>query len=103
MPLTDTAIRKAKAQAKPYRMFDGGGLYLEVSPSGGKLWRWKYRIAGVEQRLSLGVYPDVSLSEAGYDRWTRRTFERLFEEREFHVSRAPRAISLRFGGMGFNL
>lgn len=64
MPLTDPAIRKAKAQDKPFRMFDGGGLYLEVSPSGGKLWRWKYRFAKVEKRLSLGVYPDVSLKDA---------------------------------------
>lgn len=64
MPLTDPSIRKAKAQDKPYRMFDGGGLYLEVSPSGGKLWRWKYRIAKLEKRLSLGVYPDVSLKDA---------------------------------------
>ena len=64
MPLTDPAIRKAKAQDKPFRFFDGGGLYLEVSPSGGKLWRWKYRFAGVEKRLSLGVYPDVSLKDA---------------------------------------
>jgi len=61
MPLTDTAIRKAKPQAKATKLFDGGGLYLEVSPSGGKLWRWKYRFEGVEKKLSLGNYPDVSL------------------------------------------
>ncbi len=61
MPLTDTAIRKAKPHAKAIRLFDGGGLYLEVSPSGGKLWRWKHRVQGVEKRLSLGMYPDVSL------------------------------------------
>ena len=61
MPLTDTAIRKAKPQAKATKLFDGGGLYLEVSPSGGKLWRWKYRFETVEKRLSLGTYPDVSL------------------------------------------
>ncbi len=45
-------------------MFDGGGLYLEISPSGGKWWRFKYRFAGKEKRISLGVYPDVSLKEA---------------------------------------
>ena len=61
MPLTDTAIRVAKPQARPRRLFDGGGLYLEVSPAGGKWWRWKYRFGGKERRLSLGVYPDVSL------------------------------------------
>ena len=48
MPLTDTAIRSAKPRPKPYKMFDGGGLYLEVSPSGGKWWCWKYRCAGKE-------------------------------------------------------
>ncbi len=45
-------------------MFDGGGLYLEVAPSGGKWWRFKYRFGGKEKRLSLGVYPDVSLKDA---------------------------------------
>ncbi len=45
-------------------MFGGGGLYLEISPSGGKWWRFKYRFAGKEKRISLGVYPDVSLKEA---------------------------------------
>jgi integrase len=64
MPLTDTAIRNAKLGEKPVRMFDGGGLYLEVSPTGGKWWRLKYRFAGKEKRLSLGVYPDVSLKDA---------------------------------------
>ena len=64
MPLTDTAIRSAKPQAKTVKMFDGGGLYLEVSPAGGKWWRWKYRFAGKEKRLSLGVYPDVKLKAA---------------------------------------
>lgn len=64
MPLTDTAIRKVKPSIKPVRMFDGGGLYVEVSPTGGKWWRFKYRFDGKEKRLSLGVYPDVSLKEA---------------------------------------
>lgn len=64
MPLTDRAIRNAKSAAKPVRMFDGGGMYLEVAPSGGKWWRFKYRFGGKEKRLSLGVYPDVSLMKA---------------------------------------
>jgi integrase len=64
MPLTDTAIRRAKASAKAVRMFDGGGLYLEVAPSGGKWWRLKYRHVGKEKRLSLGTYPETSLKEA---------------------------------------
>ena len=58
MPLTEIAIRKARAGAKPARLFDGGGLYLEISPSGGKWWRLKYRFAEKEKRLSLGVYPE---------------------------------------------
>lgn len=64
MALTDIAIRNAKPTEKPRRLFDGGGLYLEISPAGGKLWRWKYRHAGKEKRLSIGIYPDVSLALA---------------------------------------
>ena len=64
MPLTDTAIRRAKAQQKPYKMFDSGGLFLLVTASGGKWWRFKYRFAGKEKLLSLGVFPEVSLKEA---------------------------------------
>ena len=62
MPLTDTAIRNAKPAEKPLRLFDEKGLYLEISPSGGKWWRFKYRFGGKEKRLSLGVYPDVPLA-----------------------------------------
>ncbi|AGK46827.1 phage integrase family protein [Burkholderia thailandensis MSMB121] len=64
MPLTDTAIKNAKPADKPMRLFDGGGLYLEIAPSGGKWWRLKYRFGGKEKRISLGVYPDVPLKEA---------------------------------------
>jgi hypothetical protein len=64
MPLTDTAVRAAKPDARSRKFFNGGGLYLEVSPAGGKWWRWKYRFGGKEKRLSLGVYPDVSLKSA---------------------------------------
>ena len=72
MPLTDKAIKNAKpgvnpkgiATTKPYKMPDGGGMYLEVAPSGGKWWRFKYRFEGKEKRLSLGVYPDVGLRDA---------------------------------------
>jgi integrase len=64
MPLTDTAIRRAKAKSKPYKMFDTGGLFLLINPSGGKWWRFKYRYAGKEKLLSLGIYPDISLKDA---------------------------------------
>ena len=53
MPLTDTAIRNAKPGEKPVKLFDERGLYLEISPTGGKWWRLKYRFDGKEKRLSL--------------------------------------------------
>lgn len=62
--LSDTAIRKAKPTDKPQRLTDGLGMYLEISPAGGKLWRLKYRHGGKEKRLALGIYPDVSLADA---------------------------------------
>ena len=62
MPLTDAKIRAAKPGPKPIRLFDSGGLYLEISPSGGRWWRFKYRFGGKEKRLSLGVYPAVPLA-----------------------------------------
>ena len=64
MPLTDMLCRNAKPKAKPYKIFDGGGLYLEVMPTGSQHWRLKYRIHDKEKRLSLGPYPLTSLSEA---------------------------------------
>lgn len=64
MALTDVAIRKAKPGEKPLKLSDEKGLYLEVAPKGGRWWRFKYRFAGKEKRLSLGVYPDVGLKEA---------------------------------------
>src|SRR5271163_1925100 len=64
MPLTNTSIRNAKAGKKTVKLFDERGLYLEVSPAGGKWWRLKYRFDGKEKRLSLGVYPDVGLKDA---------------------------------------
>ncbi|MCG5525751.1 integrase arm-type DNA-binding domain-containing protein [Ectothiorhodospira haloalkaliphila] len=64
MPLTDTVIRNAKPGEKIRKLSDSAGLYLEISPSGGKWWRFKYRYGGKEKRLSLGVYPDISLKVA---------------------------------------
>ena len=64
MALSDIAIKQAKPQLKPFRIADGGGLYLEVTTSGGKLWRYKYRFGGKEKRLALGAYPDISLKDA---------------------------------------
>ena len=64
MPLTDAAIRKAAPGEKLRRLSDERGLYLEIAPSGGKWWRWKYRYGGKEKRLSLGTYPDTTLKAA---------------------------------------
>lgn len=62
--VSDTRLRAAKAQGKPYKISCGGGLYLEVMPSGSKLWRWKYRLGGKENRFALGSYPHTLLREA---------------------------------------
>ena len=64
MSLTDTAIRKAKPRERPYKLGDAGGLYLLVTPNGGRWWRLKYRHGGKEKLLSLGTYPDVGLKDA---------------------------------------
>ena len=88
MPLTATAIRHAKPSKKARKMFDGGGLYLEVAPSGGKWWRLKYRFEGKEKRISLGVYPDVSLKEAR----RRRAQARQLLAREIDPSEHRKAL-----------
>ncbi|PZQ20895.1 MAG: integrase, partial [Sphingopyxis macrogoltabida] len=64
MALTNTAIRNAKPREKPYKLADSLGLYILVNPTGSKLWRVKYRSHGVERKLALGSYPEVSLAEA---------------------------------------
>ncbi|EAB6566768.1 integrase [Salmonella enterica subsp. enterica serovar Sandiego] len=64
MKLTARQISTAKPTDKPYKLSDGGGLYLLVNPNGSRYWRMKYRYAGKEKRLSIGVYPDVTLAEA---------------------------------------
>lgn len=64
MPLNDLQCRHAKPQAKPYKLYDAGGLYLEVMTNGSKYWRYKYRIDGKEKRLAIGIYPNIPLLEA---------------------------------------
>lgn len=63
MSLTDTVVRNAKSQEKPYKLTDSRGLYVLINKTG-KYFRWDYRFAGKRKTLSLGVYPDVSLKEA---------------------------------------
>ena len=64
MALSNTAIINAKAAEKPYKLYDTDGLFLQVTPKGGKWWRLKYRFDGKEKLLSLGTYPNISLSQA---------------------------------------
>lgn len=64
MKLTARQVDTSKPKDKPYKLSDGGGLYLLVSPNGSRYWRLKYRIAGKEKLLALGVYPDITLAEA---------------------------------------
>lgn len=62
--LTDVAVRNAKPGPKPYKMGDSHGLFLLVQPTGGKLWRFKYRVDGREKKLAIGPYPEIGLGEA---------------------------------------
>jgi integrase len=64
MPLTDTEIRRSKPDESPYKLSDGGGLHLLVTPTGGRLWRWKYRFDGTEKLMALGRYPEIALADA---------------------------------------
>lgn len=64
MPLTATAVRNAKAQSKPYKMADSGGLYLSVRPSGAKSWKYDYRLGGKRATYTIGAFPEYSLAEA---------------------------------------
>ncbi|MHB1236921.1 MAG: tyrosine-type recombinase/integrase [Gallionella sp.] len=64
MALTELQVKNAKPSGKPYKLADGGGLFMLVHPNGGKYWRMDYRFAGKRKTLALGVYPDVSLAQA---------------------------------------
>ena len=64
MPLTEVQIRKAKPADKPLKLSDGKGLYLLLTPTGSKLWRWKFRVDGKEKLMTLGSYPELGLAQA---------------------------------------
>jgi hypothetical protein len=64
MPLTSAAIKSAKPLIKTYKLYDEKGLFLSVEPTGGRLWRYKYRYNGKEKKLSLGAYPEVGRKDA---------------------------------------
>lgn len=93
MPLTDTSIRSSKPRVKPYKIADGGGLFLLVQPTGSRLWRFAYRFAGKQKTISIGAYPATSLAKArqrrddakrlladGIDPSAQRRRERLAEK-----------------------
>ena len=64
-PLTDARIRNAKPREKLYKLFDGDGLYIEVTPSGSRIWRFKFRQAnGKDNLLTFGPYPEITLQHA---------------------------------------
>ncbi len=93
MPLTDTAICKAKPGARTIKLSDSGGLQLHVHPKGSKYWRLAYRYDGKQKSLSFGVYPEVSLAEARRRREAARTLLRegkdpMVERRVEKLSRA---------------
>ena len=64
MALTDTQLKALKPKTKPYIVTDGQGLYVEVIPTGGVCWRYRYRLHGKQEKVSLGRYPDFSLKAA---------------------------------------
>lgn len=64
MKLTNIKIKQAIPETKPYKLYDGKGLYLLVNPNGSKWWRYKYRFSGKEKLKSIGVYPEITLAEA---------------------------------------
>ncbi|MEL9612710.1 DUF4102 domain-containing protein [Escherichia coli] len=68
MALTDIKVKTAKPKDKPYKLADGGGMYLLINTNGSKYWRMKYRFAGKEKMLSIGVYPDVTLGKVRISR-----------------------------------
>jgi len=90
MPLTDAKIRTSKPAPKPVKMSDGGGLHLEVRPSGAKLWRYRYRIADKENVFAIGEYPEISLAEAR----TERDKARALVKQGLHPSQHRRAERL---------
>ena len=74
--LTEMQVRNAKPRERPYKLFDGGGLYLEVATSGSRIWRLKFRqLDGKENRLTFGPYPEVTLQDAREKRLEARRLQ----------------------------
>lgn len=94
MPLSDVACRNAKPREKAYKLADFDGMYLEILPSEGKYWRMKYRFAGKEKRLAIGVYPEISLAEAREIRDEARKHLRAGMDPTFAKQEQKRIIKL---------
>ena len=95
MPLSDSAIRAVKPREKPYKLADEKGLYLLISPAGGKHWRLKYRFHDAEKVLSFGSRPEISLKEA---RQKRDEARRLLENNtDPGAEKKRKAIEARLG------
>ena len=93
-PLSETRIRTVKPIEKGYKLADGYGLYMLVTPTGGKLWRFKYRIDGKERLMSLGSYPETSLAEAR----DIRTAARKMVEQGIDPSERKKAVKIAASG-----
>ncbi len=91
MPLTELAIKHAKPSTKKYTLSDGGSLYLMITPSGNKLWKWRYLFNGKNQTYAIGKYPAISLAKA---RELRNAARALVEEGK-HPTREKKANKLR--------
>ena len=102
MALTDMQIRSVKPSGKTQKLFDGRRMYIEVSSPGGKWWRLKYRFRGKETRLSLGVYPDVTLEDARQRREEMRTLIINGVDPSEH-SKAEKASSRENGANSFEI
>ena len=94
--LTDAGIRTAKPAARPYKLADGGGLFLLVRPNGAKLWRWKFHLGGREGLFAVGAFPGVGLAAARHARDEARSLvdkginpaHRRHEERQTNIAAA---------------
>ena len=92
MALTDAKIRAAKPDDKPYKLADSGNMFLLVHPNGSRYWRLRYRFLGKEKTLALGVYPEVSLSEAREKRESKSRYPKQLRHLKASQDSGIRAI-----------
>ncbi|XSG85673.1 MAG: tyrosine-type recombinase/integrase [Methylohalobius sp. ZOD2] len=98
MKLSDLALRRLKPSEKTYRKADGGGLFIEVRPTGARYWRFAYRFAGKQKLLAVGTYPEISLAEARTIRdqaraWLREGKDPVSERRKEKIEREAQAAN----------